>query len=79
MVDTKRPSLNDWIDRILAFLVAAVFVWFGNKLDKLTDKVGVLGETLSAVVARTGTTNEEVVRLRNNFEAHEKDYGRHHK
>ena len=74
MVDNRRRmGVSDWADKLLIGAVGAIFIWFGTKVNTLTDKVQVLCETMSALTVEMSNTKAETDRLRADFSAHVKE------
>jgi hypothetical protein len=63
-------GIGDWADKILIGAVGAIFIWFGMKVNTLTDKVQALCETMSALTVEMSNNKSETDRLRADFAAH---------
>ena len=53
----RRATLSSWLDRILIGAVGLIIVWFGGRLEKLTNTVQRLCETMSLAERVTACTS----------------------
>lgn len=73
---TERRSdanLSMWIDRALIGAVGVIFIYFGTRVEALTQKVGNLAETMASVASEIKFTNEKTDQLCVRFEKHLED------
>ena len=59
----RRTTLSSWLDRILIGSVALIILWFGGRMEKLTDTVQTLCETMAANGVEVKTINLRLDRL----------------
>ena len=59
----RRATLGSWLDRLLIGAVGLIIVWFGGRLEMLTNTVQRLCETMSANGVEIKSANMRIDRL----------------
>lgn len=75
MVVERRDTLGVWLDRLLIAAIGCIFIYFGTRVEKLTDKVGSLAENMATIVAEIKFTNEKTEKLERRLDQHLIEYG----
>ena len=66
-------TFGSWIDKIVVLLLTGVLVWFGRKVDTMTDSIVELKTTMAGVIVRLDETRKETDDLRKDFNEHTKE------
>ena len=75
--ERRAMGLGEWTDKIVIVSLGCIFIWFGSKVETLTDKVQTLCETMAAITVELRSTKDETTRLRDDFQAHVKEDQQH--
>jgi hypothetical protein len=68
--ERRTATLGVWLDRLLIGAIGMIFIYFGNKIDELTKKVGALAENMASVATEIKYTNQKTDTLNVRFEQH---------
>ena len=75
----RKMTLGDWMDRLLIGAVAAIFIWFGTRIEHLTTKVENLLQAMATTVAKQDSADKRIDYVEKHIATIEEDMKDHFK
>lgn len=76
---SRKMGLSEWLDRLLIGAVAAIFIWFGTRIDNLSIKVESLLTAMATTIAKQDSTDKRIEANEKHIDMVESDLKEHFK